>query len=79
MSNFKFKITRSFVVETDTPSKSVARDTLKSLIEAGAEEEYLVYESTSEPETVEDTESDLGKILKEVKNQLLGYPKSTGN
>jgi len=71
MSRYKFKITRSFVVETDTNSKRVARELLASAREQGLSEEYLVFESISDP-AVEHSDSGLSKTVRAVSDQLFG-------
>jgi hypothetical protein len=71
MSRYKFKITRSFVVETDTNSKRVAREILASAREQGIEEEYLVFESISDP-AVDESDSGLSKTVRAVSDQIFG-------
>jgi len=71
MSRYKFKITRSFVVETDTNSKRVAREILASARKQGIDEEYLVFESISDA-AVDDSDSGLTKTVRAVSDQLFG-------
>jgi len=79
MSKYKFKITRSFVVECDSNSKAKARELLGNAREAGLQEEYLVFESISDGAPIEDSDSGFTKTLKGVRDQLLGYPDSKRN
>jgi hypothetical protein len=79
VAKYKYKITRSFVVETDTDSKTRARELLGNAREAGLEEEYLVFESISDPAAIEDTDSGFSKALKTARDQILGYPNRSRN
>jgi hypothetical protein len=79
VTKYKFKITRSFVVETDADSKRLARDILARARDKGIEEEYLVFESISDPAVDDSDSSGLSKTVRAISQQLFGTSNSKRN